>query len=164
MQKPMLQEGQNLSQNFNSLIAEVRQAIPLSWVVWGCWIEIILYCNHPSFQIKEIEMNIEHNRETTCLLQVEKQLYMSWSIFFVDNYVGTTPYLKWNEGVLLILSAIKNNLRAYQLWQTTEGCLCALHCATVLRQKSLNLICNMAGMRISSARPLWQLFYLFHCH
>lgn len=99
-------------------------------------------------------MNIEHNRETIYLLQVEKQLYMTWTLFFVGNYVGTTPYLKLNEGVLLMLSAIKNNLKAYQLWETTEGCLCALYCATVWRQKSLNHICNMAEMWISSVRSL----------
>lgn len=57
---------------------------------------------------------------------MEKQLYMTWSIFFVDNHVGTTPYLKLKEGVLLMLNAIKNNLKAHQFWETTEGCLYVL--------------------------------------
>jgi len=60
-----------------------------------------------------------------------------------------------------MLSAIKSNLKAYQLWETTGGCSCALYCATALRQQSLSHICDTAGMWISSVRPLWQLFNLF---
>lgn len=94
-------------------------------------------------------MNIEYNREITFLLQVEKQLYMTWNIFFVDNYAGSILYLKLNEVVLRVFNAIMNTLKAYHLWERKEGCLCALYCATVLRQNSLNHICNMAGIWIS---------------
>lgn len=131
-------------------------------MVWGCWIKIILYSNHLLFQIKEIKTNIEYNREITFLLQVEKHLYMIWSIFFVDNYVGPILYLKLNEGVLLVFNAIRNNLKIYYkfpdyLWERTGRCLCSLHCATVLGKNSPTHICNMAWVWIPQVKHPWLL-------
>lgn len=146
MQKSMFQGGQNLSQSFNFLIAEVRQAI---YICPECYKYVGLKSYYiqitPHFKSKKSSWTSSTTEKWWVYLQVDKLQYMTRSIFSLDIHVGIKPYLNWNEGELL-MNYINKDLKAYQPWEKKEDVymplympyvyLYAIACATVLRQRS----------------------------